>query len=379
MSDWLPAFLLPNILVDEPIESEFVVITSTEDPRCAAIASEQPTFATFISRFKDAFGRAVTPSILLVRKNSPPWVLSMDALAAFRDTISISAVTYNKTHALIYPRTRSFQYSTYFDFYAWTINKDFTLLTTNNPALWGMDQVAEFQGQPTAGLAVSAHDKLELDKYLLAALLAEWKQRFSQPDPPWQRLALFRSLNMAHAAAQIPGIVDISAQSLGRSISLWVSAFEILVHPGDRDSNLKEAYGVFDRVDWLMADCRANTYAAYAGRGRNAALKAPKRNLACWVYGELFHARNDFLHGNAISDTRLVVAASGRSLFGYAPPLYRLALSGFLGLTFHGLAPSSENAEAYSAHRWHRYMTTRSQSDSESALLNLLKPKVKED
>ena len=140
---------------------------------------------------------------------------------------------------------------------------------------------------------------------------------------------------------------------------------------------MKEVYKVFDNVDWLMKDCSAATHAAYVGRGKNAAVNAPKRNLACWIYGELYRARNDFLHGNPVSDTRLVVSESGRSLFGYAPPLYRLALSGFLDLTFYGPAPSTEDTEAYSAHRWHRYSMTRSQSESESALLNLLKPKAK--
>src|SRR5439155_8189172 len=98
-------------------------------------------------------------------------------------------------------------------------------LTTNNPALAGLDQFDEFKGQSFAGLPISQWDFLEYDETLLKALLGEWTRRFSNPEPHWRSMALFRSLNMAHAAAQVPGYVDLTSPSLGRSIALWVSAF----------------------------------------------------------------------------------------------------------------------------------------------------------
>jgi hypothetical protein len=93
---------------------------------------------------------------------------------------------------------------------------------------------------------------------------------------------------MAHAAAQIPLLVELTAQSLGRHVALWLSAFEILTHPEDGDAGLKEVYQVLESIDWRMEDCKDIVHDCYFGRR-----KRQTRNLACWVYGEMYHARND--------------------------------------------------------------------------------------
>jgi hypothetical protein len=75
-----------------------------------------------------------------------------------------------------------------------------------------------------------------------------------------------------------------------------------------------------------------------------------KEILPCWVYGELYKARNDFLHGNPIDGERLTVKPSQRSLFLYAAALYRLALTGFLDLRFKAPIPSSDDTKAFAAY-----------------------------
>jgi len=51
------------------------------------------------------------------------------------------------------------------------------------------------------------------------------------------------------------------------------------------------------------------------------------------MYGELYQARNDFLHGNRVSVRTLSPKGSQDGLFWLAPLLYRLALTGFLKLS----------------------------------------------
>ena len=46
----------------------------------------------------------------------------------------------------------------------------------------------------------------------------------------------------------------------------------------------------------------------------------------------LCHIRHDYLHGNPVDENRLIVAPGKRTLHLYAAPLYRMALSSFLGL-----------------------------------------------
>jgi hypothetical protein len=224
-----------------------------------------------------------------MRDDAPAWVKNMEAVGGFRDVLSICAVVYNRTAVLIHHLSRNYQYSTSFDFYAYTLTIDYLRLVTSNPALSGIDLVEEFHGQTTAGLPVSNWDRLDYDEVLLKALLAEWERRFSNLNAAWRSLALFRSLNMAHAAAQIPGVVGVTDYSLGLNISLWVSAFEILAHPETDDGGVKQVYQLLDQVDWRTQACKDITYPCYEGRTRKA--KGPLRNLACWIYGEINHAR----------------------------------------------------------------------------------------
>ena len=122
----------------------------------------------------------------------------------------------------------------------------------------------------------------------------------------------------------IPGVIGVTNHSLGRNIGLWVSAFEILVHPETADSGFRQVYELLDEVEWRTQACEKVIYSCYEGRGTKA---YPPRNLACWIYGEINHARNDYLHGNPIKQDRLNVPPHGKNLFDYVPSLYRLLLT----------------------------------------------------
>jgi hypothetical protein len=88
-----------------------------------------------------------------------------------------------------------------------------------------------FKGQSSPTLFRTALDAADLDQPLLAALLSRWQQRYQASEPDWADIALFRSLNMAYHSSLLPA-ADTTFYDLGRLVSLWVSAFEILVHPG---------------------------------------------------------------------------------------------------------------------------------------------------
>jgi hypothetical protein len=152
MPEWIPLFTLPNLLVKEPVEVEFLALTAPDDPRCLIIGKANPNFKKFLRSFTDAFRRKVIPSVLLMREDAPSWVRSMEAIGGYRDAISIAAIVHNRTNAIIHGSAKTNQYSSFFEFYAWVFSKDFNLLTTSNPALSGMDEYKDFRGQSTAGL-----------------------------------------------------------------------------------------------------------------------------------------------------------------------------------------------------------------------------------
>lgn len=102
---------------------------------------------------------------------------------------------------------------------------------------------------------------------------------------------MFRSLNMANQASQIPAGSDTTFYDVGHAIALWVSAFEILAHPGMGKSGLYRVYGLLEDVAWECSRSRYRRYKAHKIGKKNS----PRRPLACWIYGEIYRARNDFL------------------------------------------------------------------------------------
>ena len=80
MPDWIPLFVLPNLLVKQPVEVEYVALLPPDDPRCLQIGKANSNFTKFLGSFTDAFKRKVIPSALIVRADAPPWVMSMEAI-----------------------------------------------------------------------------------------------------------------------------------------------------------------------------------------------------------------------------------------------------------------------------------------------------------
>ena len=65
MLEWIPLFTLPNLLVKEPVEVEFLALTAPDDTRCLIIGKANPNFRKFLGSFTDAFRRKVLPSVLV--------------------------------------------------------------------------------------------------------------------------------------------------------------------------------------------------------------------------------------------------------------------------------------------------------------------------
>lgn len=171
----------------------------------------------------------------------------------------------------------------------------------------------------------------DFDQPLFDALLARWRRHYLGNRARWSDRALFRSLNMAFHAAALPAGVGVTLFDLGRSVSLWVSALEILSHPRVTKAGLSTVYPLFERIAYCDQQVGRRQYSAY-NLNQKKNVKEPRRPLPCWMYGKLYQARNHFLHGNRVSIKTLSPTGVQTGLFWLAPSLYRLALSSFLGL-----------------------------------------------
>lgn len=367
MSTWAPGFIIPSISMGGPIESSHYALVSCNDPRAMQVRRAHKEFDTFIHRFFDEFGNQLAPSILMVREGEPD-LIGMEQACGFRDAVALSCVCKARAQRLVYPHSRAFQFSSWFDFHPWITSANYAGITASTPAFRDSNKAENFQGHADANLPHTQLDPHDADQSLLAALLGYWERRFITHPTAWRSIALFRSLNMAYAASQLPSGPDMTHYALGRSVGLWISAFEILAHPGPNgDVGFRDIYQMLKSIHWRDADLTTLHHDAYDGKGKTA-LNA----LPCWIYGELFRARNDFMHGRPVALDRLVVSSSGQNLYNFAAPLYRACLVAFLGLDKYG--PHGQSVQSTAARISWGIEFDHEQSIIERALSRVFEP-----
>ncbi len=336
---WQAIFVLPNIELTGAVEGSAAVLASPGDARVMALKQAQPTLRRFLTRFVDAFGQRFEPAVLLVRADAPEAFYEIGALASFRDLIALSAICSGRAEELKHPRGHRVVFGNVFAFYPWMVDRYDEDLIGRTPALLGVHEVAAFRGQSSPELFRTALDPSALDRPLFEALLGRWRRRHQAADPAWADVALLRSLNMAYHASLIPAASDTTFYDVGRLISLWVSAFEILAHPGGSGiANRDKVFDLLEQTRWERSACAD---LAYDTGGKTKV----KRTLASWLYQALNDRRNDFLHGNPVAQESLILPASGRNLFEYVAPLYRIALTAFLPLTDDAPLPAASEPQ----------------------------------
>jgi hypothetical protein len=316
-----------------------------------------PQFRTFLGKFTDPFGAKVSPGVLSLRSDAPETFRSVEAVSSFRDLLALSVISLQRAKGIVHDGSHYIQYSDYFDFYPWVYHEGHKHLVCSTPAQVALHEIRVFRGQTSPILSALDFDQMDLDTPLLDALLQRWRVRYGTRRPQWSDRALFRSLNMAVAASKMPAGADLTTFSLGRNIGLWVSAFEILTHTGQDKVRLWDVYDRLGEVPWRHKKMRARRFKPTSSKA--------KLNLACWIYGEIYRVRNDFLHGNPVDANSLLVKRSRRNLFSYASILYRMALTGFLDLK----PPVPANPAEWSRARFDFHSN---QGDIEEALLSVL-------
>lgn len=322
-----------------------------------------PAFDKFLQRFSDNFGVGFVPVVLLVRADASPIFFDIGALASFRDLIAISVISQNRALELVHPRGHRVVFGEAFGFYPWMIDKHYEHLIGQTPAILGIHEVGKLRGQSSPALFRTPVTGAALDEPLLAELLRRWQQRYGSDEPDWPDIALFRSLNMAYHASLMPAATDATFLDVGRLISLWVSALEILTHPGGKKEVRRD--DVLNLIDGADSERPALSERLYDTGGRQKV----KRGLAAWLCQQLYNCRNDFLHGNPVTRDSLLLPTSQRSIFHYAAPLYRIALSAFLPLRFDQRMPPPSDPRAIGAYVADLVEFRRPQRVIEDALL----------
>jgi hypothetical protein len=367
-ADWTPVFVLPNIPIETAIGCEIAALAPASDPRIAALKRAHPSFRRFLNRFSDNFGEKFEPSVLILDAAAPPIFRDVTALASFRDLIALSAVTHGRALELRHPRGHRVLFGEAFAIYPWMLDRHFEDVIGSTPAILGTHELSRFKGQSSPALFRTSLGETDIDQPLLAALMARWRRRYQAVEPGWEDIALMRSLNMAYQASLLPAGTDTTFYDVGRVVSLWVSAFEILVHPGGSgQANRDKVFEMIERAPWAEVE---SSQLVHDTGGKTKV----KRTLASWLYQVLYECRNDFLHGNPVERSKLFLPTPQRTIFEYAAPLYRVALTAFLPLTHEVPMPSSKDARAFGAYIADRMDFMGPQKSAEEALLTATRP-----
>jgi hypothetical protein len=365
MDKWTPMLVLPNLDVRCAVECEFAAIVSPVDSRVEQLRKDHPTLTQFLGKFSGQFGEQRWPSLLILRADAPDTCRTAEAVTAFRDLASLSTIPLARAQRLRFDRGEPFAYSTAFQFYPWTLDKRYEDLIMTNPASLSTHLLSKFNGQSFPEQSQTSLGDRDIDMPLAKALLERWVTRFPQASTAWNDRVLFRSLNMANEAARIPALVASTFYDTGRTLALWVSAFEILAHPGGTgQSNFTTVADMIERVKWLDPALGSATHDVVIGK------RTSQRPLATWVYKKIYDLRNDYLHGNDVEGPSLML--NKKPVIDFAACLYRLALTGFLGLTFGEPLPPSDDAEAMGRFISRRMDFNKPQKSLEAALLTAI-------
>lgn len=368
-SEWTPIFVLPNVPLDSAIGCSIAAIAPAHDRRVAAIKREHPMFRRFLNRFANNFGEKFEPSVLLLHTSAPPVFQDVGTLASFRDLIALSAVTRGRARKLRSPGGLArVLFGDAFAIYPWMLDRHYEDLIGNTPAIFGTNEVARFKGQSSPAVFRTPLSRSDIDQPLLAELMTRWQRRYEASEPRWVDVALMRSLNMAYQASLMPAGTDTTFYDVGRIVSLWVSAFEILVHPGgDGQANRDKVFDLIESTQWEIPA------SAQPAHDTGSKTKQIKRTLASSLYQALYDCRNDFLHGNPVEPGNLGLPTSQRSIFVYAAPLYRIALTAFLPLNYGAPIPPVDDEKAFGAHIAAHMNYMDPQMDAERALMTAMR------
>jgi hypothetical protein len=363
MADWVPMFALPNVRLSEPTEIEHLAIVHAADPRVQALALRSANFTHYLTNFKNEFDVDYEPSLIIWNDAGPQEYRDTEALAAFRDALALSVVPGKVASTLDRDSRDKLRYTNWFNIYPWMTGSDDKYVVMRNSAVMGLHETTQLKPQIAPGLNQEIIQKRDVDATLHRELMARFKRRFASSTPSWDDTKLFRSLSMANAAGQLPSQGDFTPYDAGRSIALWASAFEIAAHPSSGTAGHLQVYDLLEKVEWQTIACKEE---------RHACMAPPEarhpRVLACAIYSRIHRARNDYLHGNKVSDVQLAVMPYGRFLPDYAPVLYRAALLGLLSPKFDEPEPAETNGAEYDAWFSRDFSHRRFNREMESAL-----------
>jgi hypothetical protein len=318
--------VLPNLRLEKSFETKFVGMLPDTDPRVAEIAKRDPAVYALINGFFDQKGIKCSVSVLVVDDTAPDSIKNLHALVSFRNIFAVSCILRGWQFTVGSLNPNGTLYSDYFDFYPFSPTRDGKDLLLMGHALNSFDSPENFRGQTYPDIFITdSFLQPEPHATIFNLLKKAWVARFEKGRRAWRLNRLFRSLAIAYHACSVPKKNSLLFYDLGVNIALWVSAFEILVHPGKNGkADLPAVCALLSKAQLQDRILKRQRRIKHRGKVING--KAVE-----FLYSRLNDARNDFLHGNPVTPSDAIFKspkANGKvTLLNHlAPLLYQVAL-----------------------------------------------------
>ena len=322
---WDLLFTLPNLSV--PIPTPFAaggyVVCSGDDPRLQnlTVNAGNATSQKLLDRFTTARGEAYRPACFLVRSNIPIAQRNAEAIRAFRNVCSISTTTAAYAVGLDSPHAAQWRthWSDQFLFGYFVAGKSGWVQTLDGASKGADDKIPH--QQPAAQFGKPANWSIIVDEPLLERLLGCWRRCYLQNRDRGKLLRLFRALEVAFHASLFPADGLTSINDIGTRLALWVSAFEVLCHPGG-SVNKRHVQKTLSDAPYTLKEVKAKRYVV-SFQGNKIRATLPEA-----LYDDLYWARNQFLHGMPVHPVTLRYCQSKHyvALANVAPVLFNAAL-----------------------------------------------------
>jgi hypothetical protein len=322
---WDLLFSLPNLSppIPSPFESDGFVICSGRDPRLKKLAASagNTTARRMLNSFRTHRGARYKPGCFLIRTNVAKALRDAEVIRAFRNICSISTITAAYALSLDSPDAGQWRvfWGDQFVFGYFTAGHSGAVLTLSGASL-GMDNKIPRQ-QPDAQFSNPTSWSILVDEPLLDRLLRCWRRCYLQNRDRKKLLRLFRSLEVAFHASQFPADGMTSINDIGTRLALWVSAFEVLCHPGG-SVNKRIVQTTVRNAPFTLRALAAKRY-TISFQGKKIRVTLPEA-----LYDDLYWARNQFLHGMPVRRSMLQYRQSKQyaELTDVAPVLFNAAL-----------------------------------------------------
>jgi hypothetical protein len=327
-SKWMLIVVVPNLPLKTAKEFAPFAFVPNDDERLKEIRQTSKAAAALLNNFKNNFGRPCPPSALIMEKNAPDRFREWSVIVDLRNAFAIASICGGWQHKIGNLNVWWPLYSDYFDIYPFYPHSDGTGLVHLGQGLSSYDSAAKFIGQPHPDLPTGTHWNFDVtpDERLLPPLIQLWKQRAERNRRDWKNEALFRSLAVAFRAARLAKGSDNQMFDLGIQLSLWVSAHECLIHPGNHGrAGLNAVWDLLAKRRWVDPELQIKSRMRYS-RGKPD--KTRPLNYVQKLYFRLYRARNAFLHGNPVKRDLLFIGnTNSDSVFiQVAPLVYQTAL-----------------------------------------------------